>query len=500
MSTTDPTARPRPRLRSSKLIQGNILAGFNKSKQAFLFISFGGDRRRGRAWLNDMLDPERNPPNPGPSAIATTNEVAAHNDEYRTARRAGVALPQALPQATWVNLSLTCSGLLTLAPEVEADLKGYPAFRHGPAGLRPELAMTTAQLLGDIGESRPARWVVGGPGQAQVDALVTVAADDSDALHQKVQEQLVIGDRIHVEPVQYGSNLPPPKEGCEHFGFKDAVSQPGIAGFSWPNAAGNEDADHPGSRLVPAGEFILGRTRADTVQRPDRPRTPAAWMRSGSFQVFRRLTQDVRGWKDQLGTIRAGLPNDLPHDEKALAAKALGRWPNGAPLALTPEREEAVPEGLGLNQFDYRGDAEGHATPRFAHIRRLHPRDPARDAGRRILRRGIPFGPPYDPAVPPDRDPERGLLFNAFMADIQDQFEFLQTVWANNPDHPEKDDGPDPLIGREGAPCQLRRADDLPDVPLQFRRFVRTTGAVYAFAPSLTTLRRLANGDRLGGG
>jgi hypothetical protein len=52
-------------------------------------------------------------------------------------------------------------------------------------------------------------------------------------------------------------------------------------------------------------------------------------------------------------------------------------------------------------------------------------------------------------------------------------------------------DGPDPIIGVRGRPCFLR-AEDKPAQELDFRRFVRTTGAAYAFAPSIRTLRWLA--------
>src|SRR4051794_17606410 len=47
---------------------------------------------------------------------------------------------------------------------------------------------------------------------------------------------------------------------------------------------------------------------------------------------------------------------------------------------------------------------------------------------RRIIRRGVPFGLPYDPAAPPadDEATRRGLLFIAYMASLEEQFEFLQ--------------------------------------------------------------------------
>jgi hypothetical protein len=55
---------------------------------------------------------------------------------------------------------------------------------------------------------------------------------------------------------------------------------------------------------------------------------------------------------------------------------------------------------------------------------------------------------------------------------------------------PEAMDGPDPVIGASTHPCLLRRKGEKPE-PLDLGRFVHTTGAVYAFAPSLTTLSRL---------
>jgi hypothetical protein len=111
------------------------------------------------------------------------------------------------------------------------------------------------------------------------------------------------------------------------------------------------------------------------------------------------------------------------------------------------------------------------------------------DPTHRLLRRGIPFGPfASNKDQAEKQDVERGLLLNAFMASIDNQFEFVQRNWMSNP--PETMDGPDPVIGASARPCLLRRKGEEP-VPLDLGRFVHTTGAVYAFAPSLTTLSRL---------
>jgi hypothetical protein len=57
-------------------------------------------------------------------------------------------------------------------------------------------------------------------------------------------------------------------------------------------------------------------------------------------------------------------------------------------------------------------------------------------------------------------------------------------------------DGPDPLIGASTHPCVLQREGEEP-LRLDLRRFVRTTGAVYAFAPSIPMLRRLGRAEPL---
>ena len=54
------------------------------------------------------------------------------------------------------------------------------------------------------------------------------------------------------------------------------------------------------------------------------------------------------------------------------------------------------------------------------------------------------------------------------------------------------DDGTDPLIGRDGS--NTLRRPDARAVSLDFRQFVATSGAVYALAPSISTLRGIAAG------
>jgi Dyp-type peroxidase family len=472
-------------LRGSEQIQGNILAPFNKPVQLFLFVNFNNDQDGARQWLTVLTDDDR---------IATTKAVVEHTAEYRAWKAKGGA--QHLRQ-TWMGIGLTSSGLVTLHPELAADLVEYEAFWQGAVGDRTDelgYPTTTPTLLGDKGASDPRNWVIGGPYQSPVDALVTIASDTENALGRRAEAELRLARELGLTVLEVRQRdgrrsqgqrgnalrLRHAYGGTEHFGFKYGVSQPGVEGFTAAMLRHGrlEAAEQPGSPIVATGEFVLGYRWERGSYRRDRPRDPT-WMWDGSFQVFRRLTQDVAGWRAQMHRLSTQASLDI-------AAKAIGRQPNGTPLAPAG--------GPGLNDFTYADDPEGVHTPRFAHIRKMNPRDDAELHARthRMLRRGIPFGPPL-PDQGEEDGVERGLLFNAFMASIEDQFEFVQRNRARNPLYPSRQldrDGPDPVTAAGDGPCVLQREYAEP-LELHFERFVHTTGAVYAFAPSIAALRRL---------
>jgi Dyp-type peroxidase family len=473
-------------LRASQEIQGNILAGFNKDHQFFVFLRFSPDQAASRAYLDELWP-----------RVATTEQVATFNAQFSNARRASGGDDPTNLKALWVNVGLTAHGLLEVAPGLDSDLDRFLSYKQG-AGLR-------AAVLNDIGPSDPSRWVFGAQAQPPVDVLLTVAADDPADLELEAdrQRQLAARHGLSILFEQRGETLPEDRAGHEHFGFKDGVSQPGVAGFHPVNPdKPGEQQGHPGTEIIAAGEFVLGHPDESGVE--DVPE----WAANGSFQVFRRLNQDVPGFWSQVLRRRDDLGPEDTLSADALGAKLVGRWRSGTPLAHAPDRDNrSAQDQTRDNDFKFDDDPEGIKTPRFAHIRKMYPRHNDRfgDRTRRIIRRGIPFGPPFDPTAGRGHgvDAERGLLFNAFMASIERQFEFLQQTWANNAHFPGdaigdgRVDGPDPVIGEAPEPVELNR-EDRPQAHLDFRRFVHTSGAVYAFAPSLSTLRRLAAGE-LGG-
>jgi Dyp-type peroxidase family len=474
-------------LRSSDSIQGNILAPFNKPRQAFLFLNFGNDQAAARQCLRRLGD-----------GVATTREVSDNNAGYKAWKRQRRPRPEA---TSWMGVGLTSWGLVTLHPELAPDLAMHDAFWRGPLGEGTDEhgnRIAPAALVGDREQSDPRSWVVGGPGQPPVDAIVTIAADDAQRLRDRVDQELarwnLPADRVLLQ--QEGATLEGDHGSVEHFGFRDGVSQPGVRGFNQETLRNGrlEIDDRPGSPIIATGEFVLGYPGERGSYPGGRRPASAGWMRDGSFQVFLRLTQDVAGFLEEMERLSETLGEDV-------AAKVIGRRKDGTPLASP---------GGGLNDFDYADDPDGNQTPRFAHVRRANPRNDTvfNDRSHRLLRRGIPFGPlARDQAAARGNPVERGLLLNAFMADIDDQFETVLRNWAGNagtlPVTPGRGgpedavtDGPDPLIGASTHPCLLRRQGQDP-VPLPLPRFVRTTGAVYAFAPSVPALRRLGRDEPL---
>lgn len=506
---TTPSVVSIPDLTLSLNIQGNILAGFRKDHQIFAFLQLPPqDPARAKSWLNELLP-----------RIAMTKEVANFNARFSAARlQRGGDDPENL-QSKWVNIGLTANGLKCFgSAQVTADLASFQSnFSSFIAG-----AASRAPQLGDsLPDSDPSQWLVGGAGQSEVDVILTVAADNPDDLLVEMEKLRAIATKHGVVTLfeQRGNTLPGERAGHEHFGFKDGISQPGVRGFNKPRPVASQDgqdrsneaADSTGTSvstsLVAPGEFVLGYPREGGQALQTCPN----WMKDGSFQVWRRLAQDVAGFWSQVTTQVSIAPDSMTQDQ--VAAKLMGRWRSGTPIDAAPSVDNrSAHDPQNDNDFDFSDrandsaqiapsiapstDTVGLRCPVDAHIRKMNPRN-GEEATRRIIRRGIPFGLPFDPAAGRGQgvDADRGLLFMAFMASIENQFEFLQQFWANG-NFPGGEAGPDPIIGlptpANGQPTHKIPRDGLAPLPLTIKRFVRTTGAVYAFAPSLTTLRALA--------
>lgn len=232
--------------------------------------------------------------------------------------------------------------------------------------------------------------------------------------------------------------------------------------------------------------------------------------------MFRQLSQDVHGfWRFMEEKTRR---DDVSESGARirLASKMVGRWPSGAPLVVSPDKDD--PALRDEDGFLYHAtDQHGDKCPIGAHIRRTNPRDSLEpEAGsdkslnvgkrHRIIRRGRAYGDPTAPSMDPDdilaagaNDTPRGLHFICFNTHINRRFEFIQHTWANNPKFGGQYKDADPIIG-EHDPNGTGETGvfTMPAEPVRQRvtglpRFVHVRGGAYFFMPGKTALRYLAS-------
>lgn len=303
-------------------------------------------------------------------------------------------------------------------------------------------------------------------------------------------------------------------EGVEHFGYVDGRSQPLFL---------TEDLAKEGVPEDPAGTLPSAKVHWSPRFNPSQfiVRDPNGRSRlsAGSYFVFRKLEQDVRGFnaaEETLGRAIFGAGANQDQRDRA-GAMVVGRFEDGTPLTLSAtELKAKVP-----NDFTYAGDAEGARCPFHAHIRKTNPRGDIERAlhdeneahGRTpiMARRGITYGPERPKSADGSEfadgghEPQAnsGLLFMAYMASIEDQFEFTQQSWADNPVFAGNIDaakgrpatGADPVIGQTANAAERKHTyqDGWTNSPdkhvLSFEQFVHMQGGEYFFAPSLSFLR-----------
>ena len=153
--------------------------------------------------------------------------------------------------------------------------------------------------------------------------------------------------------------------------------------------------------------------------------------RNSSYVAFRKLHQWVAEFRKYLKSI-----SSCSDEEELIAAKMMGRWRSGAPLARCPLHDDPA---LGAdpkrnNDFLYKQDDPiGYKTPPGSHIRRMNPRD-SDVAGvvrlHRMIRRGTAYGPPLADGILKDDGQDRGLMFAFIGAHLGRQFEFVDRVAA----------------------------------------------------------------------
>ncbi|WP_326624759.1 MULTISPECIES: Dyp-type peroxidase [unclassified Streptomyces] len=379
-------------------------------------------------------------------------------------------------QDAWVAVAFTYRGLKALGVPQES-LDSFPqAFREGMAA--------RAELIGDVGESAPAHWEAPfGTGDIHI-ALSALSSDTAQLDKELERARVAYEDTPGVQVIwqQEVKQLP---TGRTTLGFRDGISHPNIEGVGLPGS-------NPQEVPIKAGEFILGYPD-ETGNLPPMP-SPDVLGRNGTYVAVRKAHTHVAAWRRYL---RAN--SSSAEEEALLAAKMVGRWPSGAPLALAPEHDdpELAADPHRVNNFLYQeNDDRGFRCPAGAHVRRVNPRDSTiiGDARmHRLIRRGTTYGPPLPEGVLEDDGAERGLVGAFIGAHIERQFEFIKAEWVNDGNFIGYPGEKDAVAGNHGGTGSVT----IPEKPVRRRlrnlpSFVVIRGGEYCFLPGLRALRWIA--------
>ena len=235
----------------------------------------------------------------------------------RPHRARPVARGRGPPSETAVNLALTAPGLVRLGVPPSAA-ETFP-FELREGMITPH----RRRILGDRDESAPEHWTFGGPGTPALHVLVLAYARDETRLATLVGQ--IAGDaaagglvELHrLETLDIGD--------VEHFGFRDGISQPRLAGFG--------DASPADSTVAP-GEFVLGYPNEYGLY-ATRPLV-AAVRRSGEPARRRR-----RGQRQARPRAQRQLPRAAPARAGRRRVLAVRRSRGARPLRARPRRRQA---------------------------------------------------------------------------------------------------------------------------------------------------------------
>jgi deferrochelatase/peroxidase EfeB len=318
-------------------VQGIVLRGYGKHAYAANLLLQVEEPTSARAWLATICD-----------RITTAERAKARGDEC------------------YLNLAFTRTGLSKLGFS-DAVLAAFPtAFFEGMA------SDNRARILGDDDVSASKNWTWGGAGK-EVDAILMIFAKEPSALDLavKAEQAAMKGVSVKFEPV----NTQLWSDQKEHFGFHDGISQPVISG-SPPPAHSTAGPPAAGSfaeaNVIKAGEFLLGYPDEYDVL-PDPLEMPVGSDKAGllptvkdtdgadapdlghngTYLVVRQVAQHVPElWTYLDNATKDASGQSCPFERDKLGAKLVGRWPSGAPMAVTPEKDD--PRRSKENDFLYK--------------------------------------------------------------------------------------------------------------------------------------------------
>jgi Dyp-type peroxidase family len=500
-------------------LQANILKPHGRNFAYHIFLQLQPDKVDGaKKWIADFAA----------TRVTSALKLELGRQAFKATGTDGGAVFTLSISATGYNALGFSKDKLPQEQETPANhiVQDLPAFAGG--------AKASAEKLGDGDVERD--WEE--PFRKNVDLLIIVADDQP-------KKALQLAETIVAEVMAFSTVLLNQKGhvlyrqvaiterytgvvNIEHFGYADGVSQP----LYFRN-----DIEAQGETKFWSDEEPLNLVLVRDPHGRD-------YNSFGSFLVFRKLEQNVKGFmaaEDAMqGTIRDrdGIVNDnLP------GAMMVGRFRNGNPLITSGGFTGTVnKESQIANDFDYSTDAPpapsstpsySSKCPFFAHTRITNPRadiivvPPTFVHSVRLTRRAIPyqdinrFGPGKEDILTPtdeeltDNRPENGvgLLFMSYQAHIGKQFEFIQNNWVNHGHIAGRNIGQDGVIGRAsptpaGLPFKPASPDLVPrklseqwgrevdpaSPTITFGGYIKNKGGEYFFTPSISFLQLLAVG------
>lgn len=416
-----------------------------------------------------------------------------------------------------LNIGLTYLGLQALAVEQEilnqfpADFIEGPEFKNSAADEGKE----GFNRMMDLGENAPGNWWHQKFHTNEIHCLVHIYANSDNDMAQftgrirgfantyGIRELIPTVDGTPLEGRSLG-------EGRVHFNYKDGIAQPQI---SW------DDAEQD-SNKVNFRQFVLGYATNSLISKPSPHLHPkaGAFVKDSSYLVFRWMYQDVAAFNrflrdksnepEVMAWARQVMGDSATSEDarELIAAKLIGRWRNGTPLALSPNSPTPQVDLTQSDNFKFAAnDPMGLRCPVSAHIRVTNPRDqkvPLTNRVPRLLRRGHPYGLPLMPEDSTiDDGVDRGLIGMFICSNIREQFYKIagwmqvndfSNVFNPNPPLPQ-----DPLFGNravKNSSTDFLIPHDRGTLRLTgLPNFVKTRGTVFCLLPSWSTLKAITD-------
>lgn len=418
-----------------------------------------------------------------------------------------------------LNIGLTCRGIqgLNVFKDPTAIKNFPPEFQAGPWS---EDSQTS---LGDAGDARsdPGLWWFGnfhnedlhcvvhayGLTQPDLDKLVSVVVQAARTCD--LRELFALKDNKSRLTQTKPQQLPPD---AIHFGYRDGISEPALDWNQGPDDETQEDLNN----------FLIGYDLANSLILPGPSNPPpdeaSSFASDGCYNAFRILYQDVAAFNTLLAQQAPQVVKIIGGTEEEaqewIAAKLCGRWRNGSPLMLSPDKPDPCTQDAEI--FGYvepddpspnKGIASGFKCPFSAHTRVANPRDQdlnppdVTDSPPRIARRGMPYGPPLNSTK--DDGQDRGLIGIFLCGSPAQQFEKIYS-WMNSNDFssvfPSLPPSPqDALLGnRHTQDGQVETSFFIPmpnnpnGITFNLSDLLVTRGTAYCLLPSLASLRKIA--------